>query len=1653
MAKRVNTRFLIILTAVFAVLFAAVVVVQFVGVFRKDPAAQARAGDQLLAEGKAREALDKYRYAVARNPNDKGLLIKIGDAYNQMVMDDPTSLGNARVVWNQVVALDPNYEPALDRLLESYWQQMESAPMEGELYHRIRETAQRLADVRKAAKGAADTGVEAKVHIVTLRPWLDGYKQVFTTADVTKARTELEQLAKRDPANADIPYYVALAKLKTAQDLRLTRLPKDEADADALINQAGAVMDKALAGQEANAAMQLRAYQVYTVLEGLARARAAIARSKAIRDNQPPPATQSAEAEAFAAKAKSALDAAMEAAKALKVEDPLYADIFIAAARAAQADRRTEDAEKIYENLVKGLPDDLNVRIHYAALLAQSGATAKRDKAIELLSTEVDVSRLKGARGFVAAQLRVKALIDLVDARLEKARTLQADEKQRAAAQEIVTRAKSELEKLSGMLSSDAVPVLRLRGRIQQLEGNPIGSIQTFQRAVSLMQGSSNKDFNLVNELANSYLFAGQTGEAKKLLQDVIDRYGDVYVPARLQMAQVLIAENKIEDAKLQLNAAQRTLDTLQGNTDIKEFSRWQADFQRITLALLARTKDPRLDEKYAKMPEGTRAERLGKAQIAIALKKPDEATRLGALVLAEDPADLTAVDLVVNAHLVKGAKTEALAVVDKALAANPADLPAQKLKVAREKILAQIELANATPDQVYARNKQIIESEPESANRPGEKAVKLATLELRHAATKQGDDAKRLREQAEAILVKALESDPRNVPVLTKLFETSIAFQQWEKAKGWCDRLVATKADGAEGLLYQFRLAMARPDGKADALRIGKAVRDTRSEFDLGYVAYGQALQALERYAEAVEEYRKARTKKPLNFDALKGMVECYYALNQPRDARALIDEARGLFPENPQFRDLELAHELAFGDPETVAQEREAIHKQQPENRESWLELAAAYRTVARTKYDRDAAKKTEILTRARDLLKQALERWKDDAEFTANLAAVLYEMGDAAGGEKLLADYARAPHRMAECEPLLVLADYYVRARELEKAEAVSREALKRAEAARDAAQKQVESGAGGDAAALAAARTTLATQTRIAVNIRLRLAEFLAMYGRFDDALAALDGAAPGSGPTSAEMAKQLFRQRLQVLISSDRRDLAERQLLEALARPATANDPDLQMTLVAVNFEARKYDEALARVNQVLKADPDNVKVRFFRGQILLRKPKPDLDAAINDLVEVRKRDPGSVGARRLLADAYRKRGDMPTAVRELEEGVRLQPTARDLRLQLIDFHSSLTDWDEVLRLAKEARNHLQLKDDPVWPYREAGVYVRRRDWTAAFSAIEEAIRLDPRDHTLRREQQNILLLAGKNQEVLALTDAMAKDPTKAPWWVFSNRGRARHALGDQAGAVNEFNTGLTAAGQNNAAVESIVKEMVTTVGKEQALQQVMARAQTEPRWKLLAAALYSVNKDWDNAVRMLDEVQAHFPQLSDAHKAQALRIAGPMYQMARPPQFDKAKSTYEQLLKMYPDDLFALNNLANLLVDDALVPQPQEARKHSQRAYDLVKRAQPLPAAIFDTHGWVLVQCGEVTEAIDILQKVVSTTRMPEAYYHLGEAYLRKQDTAKAGEALRAADEAISAAVQDGGTVTPDLDKKIKAALQKVNDMERAARGGEAATR
>ena len=188
MAKRVNTRFLIILTAVFACLIAAAVVAK-VTVFRKDPRAFEAAGDKEFEDGNYKKAAEYYRAAVAASKNGSEPLVKSGDALNMLVADDPQNLYAARAAWSQALANDPKFEKALQRLLDSYWEHMEVNPFEVD-YPRMRETADRLAELRPG-----DLKVKAKAYIATIKPSLEGMP--VKRDDVFNASQELQKLISR----------------------------------------------------------------------------------------------------------------------------------------------------------------------------------------------------------------------------------------------------------------------------------------------------------------------------------------------------------------------------------------------------------------------------------------------------------------------------------------------------------------------------------------------------------------------------------------------------------------------------------------------------------------------------------------------------------------------------------------------------------------------------------------------------------------------------------------------------------------------------------------------------------------------------------------------------------------------------------------------------------------------------------------------------------------------------------------------------------------------------------------------------------------------------------------------------------------------------------------------------------------------------------------------------------------------------------------------------------------------------------------------------------------------------------------------------------------------------------------------------------------
>src|SRR5690606_936182 len=108
----------------------------------------------------------------------------------------------------------------------------------------------------------------------------------------------------------------------------------------------------------------------------------------------------------------------------------------------------------------------------------------------------------------------------------------------------------------------------------------------------------------------------------------------------------------------------------------------------------------------------------------------------------------------------------------------------------------------------------------------------------------------------------------------------------------------------------------------------------------------------------------------------------------------------------------------------------------------------------------------------------------------------------------------------------------------------------------------------------------------------------------------------------------------------------------------------------------------------------------------------------------------------------------------------------------------------------------------------------------------------------------------------------------------------------------------------------------------------------------------------------------------------------------------------EAISQYESLSAENPPLAVALNNLAWLYFQS----NDPRALVTARRAYE----AAPNAPAIVDTYGWILVQAGQVHDALPLLKQAAAAQPDPEIRYHYATALARTGATIAARSELEA---------------------------------------------
>ncbi len=1573
--KRINTKFVAILLAAVATAGGGFFVANRF-FFKKSPEQYILRSEEALAARNFGSAATFLRAASDGRPTDADLAVKWGQAARFAIATDTDRRGEDLTAFQRALEIDPKHPGALRAMVE-YWAEVVELRPSPEPLQRLREFANRLIAVEPDNKQA-----RAFEPIATIRAYGVGIETKPEAIDTAIA--VLSNLWIEEPENAELPRFIAQAHLS-----RASRAIENNDPETALreFDLAVKVADDAVAKADQNAWTHFRAFEVYADSSNRLR----------LLGPQMREAGKVEELRNRITGLETKALVALEQSRALvKVEDQLrYVQIMVQSAAQAFRRGKVDDAVQIMNELIAARPNDPQIVLQAAQILGQRPET--RRQAIELLS--VDSSKLSGGPGVQATLVRQtfddRARVMLVTFRLEEFAAAPAEEK--AAIATAIEKSLNEMEQVN----PEGPDLLRLKGKFLLLQDQRVPAIQTLNRARTVLardERARPQYLETVFLLSRAYAATQQTGPAREMALEIVQAAPGV-PEYRAMLAEAYLRENNVQAAREQLEFLKENHPD--NPTTIRlDFALNGSDESRVAQR-----------ESYIVLPESSVGEKLSKSQAALMLDERDEALRLMREAHKQDPKNAVVLQRLVSLEIGHAKDREAAkAAVAESLAADPANERFRFLQLALEK---------NDPQELEALKEQIVEETADDYTR------ELRRYQL---AVEAGEVDKAI-----AHLKKASEIKPDDGRAADLLFQVYLQQGQFEAAEQLMPALRKNNQDMAGGRLYEFRLeqfkavnlsrqrvsdpaeqeriAQRVSTHRQNALTVARQMVDELPEFSMSYLAMAQAQQALGQLESAMSNYTIALQKQARSNEAIRGIIEVAYRLNDPETAIRYIRQGRGLNPQDPSFLELEVNWELNYGDSSKALAFREGMASRNPESPQAALALAATHLRIAELKNARNDQAAAETAGKAAQrVLLAAIAKWPDGPASYQSRMSPGFVTGELEPVNNALVAWAQSEKWRSRPEPRLMLADLAARAGNMAAAEAAAREAL----------------ALSGDNA-----------------DIKMALANFYQQTGRFDDAIATIDQL------PNVTTDPDLIRKRTELLVRAGRNKDAEDKLVPLLRdNPRDAMYSNL---LAMVYLNQGRVDDTLRQLEQTLTLEPANPLALYYRALTRIRHRAGGVDGpaqlrmAISDLSVVRERNPDNLDVRLALADAYRLSNQLRSATDELRQAVRIAPGNKQARLRLVEWLMQddpprVFDAQQVLL---EALVMPSLQNDDDVHRSLAMVRIANADSRGAVDSASKAMQINPNNPNNIQTYFEVLLQTRAYDKLLKEADTLASRASgDLPWWFYNYRGAALTQTGSRDKAMLDFERGIDIASRANddQGLSVITRNIATQVGFEQAMAQIGDRNQTDVRWMILSSHLLMLKGDTTGAVEMVERALGRMDSLNQRDQETVLRLAGTIYLTARPsPLSEKALDAYKRLLELVPNDLSALNNVACILLDQVNPPQPKEALKYSERAYRYMSDRNVYEPLLLDTHGWALVQTGQVNQGIAILRDAVGRARFVEGFYHLGEAYLLINQPAQAREELLNAKSLIDDPARSK-VIDPAFRAKVQDAMRRAEE-------------
>jgi putative PEP-CTERM system TPR-repeat lipoprotein len=418
--------------------------------------------------------------------------------------------------------------------------------------------------------------------------------------------------------------------------------------------------------------------------------------------------------------------------------------------------------------------------------------------------------------------------------------------------------------------------------------------------------------------------------------------------------------------------------------------------------------------------------------------------------------------------------------------------------------------------------------------------------------------------------------------------------------------------------------------------------------------------------------------------------------------------------------------------------------------------------------------------------------------------------------------------------------------------------------------------------------------------------------------------------------------------------------------------------------------AGKRDEARKQYVEAVKLDPKNVAALLSLGS--LDSLEGHYKDAIGHYQTVLKQDPRNAVAMTSLARIAVQQGDRAEAVKWFKQATEASPKSAPPYLGLVMLYSQGGQFDEAVDVAKRLAA-VQPKD-PMALNTLGAAELNAGHHEAALKPLQQAVNLAPKVPLYRTNLARAQLLGKDTENAKANLDKVIKeDPGEAT--AVALRAFLKLQDHDLPGAI-----ALAKALQKQPKREA--------AGLAQEGDLYMA---SKSRDKAVQAYQQGLKVDYDRPLvvktfQALGASGAKQPEgvlrdwLAKHPEDAATRLLLAQYYLSKN-QDGEAAAEYQRVLKKYPANIDALNNLAWIYTE-----------QHNPKALGLAERAYKLAKDspnVSDTYAWALIAGGQPKAALPILEQAAKNApKVPAIQYHLAVAQARTGDHAGARTTLEA---------------------------------------------